>query len=112
GKSPSLTAAGGTAYWSYEIALRNAESLLGSLIGVSGCLYAVRRAAYQPIRADLISDFVIAMRMREQKLRTVLEPSAVCFEDTLDRSSQELSLRMRVAVRSIAALMSEGSLVN
>ena len=112
GKGKNLTASGGTAYWSYEIALRAAESALGSLIGVSGCLYAVRRSAYRPIQADLISDFVIAMRMREQRLRTVLEPEALCFESTLDRSAQELSMRVRVAIRSIAALVAERRFLN
>src|SRR5689334_3161258 len=43
------TGRGGTSYWGYEIMLRMAESALGSLIGVSGCLYAVRRSAYRPI---------------------------------------------------------------
>jgi cellulose synthase/poly-beta-1,6-N-acetylglucosamine synthase-like glycosyltransferase len=112
GKGENLTAAGGVSYWSYEVALRSAESRLGTLIGVSGCLYAVRRSAYRPIAAGLISDFVIAMRMREQGLRTILEPRAVCYEETLERSGQELSMRVRVAVRSINALVGERRLLN
>jgi hypothetical protein len=60
-----------------------------------------------PIRPDLISDFVIAMRMREQNLRTVLEPMALCFEETHDRTSNELAMRVRVAIRSINALWIE-----
>jgi cellulose synthase/poly-beta-1,6-N-acetylglucosamine synthase-like glycosyltransferase len=106
-KGENLTAVGGVSYWGYEISLRSAESLLGTLIGVSGCLYGVRRSVYRPIAPNLISDFVIAMRMREQGLRTVLETRAVCFEETLDRSTHELSMRVRVAVRSIAALVAE-----
>lgn len=112
GKGENLTAAGGVSYWGYEVALRHAESRLGTLIGVSGCLYAVRRRAYRMISPTLISDFVIAMRMREQGLRTVLERRAVCFEETLDRSGQELSMRVRVAVRSINALVSEKRFLN
>jgi cellulose synthase/poly-beta-1,6-N-acetylglucosamine synthase-like glycosyltransferase len=112
GRGENLTAAGGTSYWGYEIALRNAESRLGTLIGVSGCFYGVLKSAYRPIPAGLISDFVIAMRIREQGLRTVLEPQAVCFEDTLDRSHQELSMRVRVAIRSIAALVGERRFLN
>lgn len=112
GKGENLTAAGGVSYWGYEVALRSAESKLGTLIGVSGCLYAVRRRAYRPIAPGLISDFVIAMRMREQGLRTVLEPRAICFEETLDRSGQELAMRVRVAVRSINALVGERRLLN
>jgi len=111
-KGQNPTAHGGAAYWSYELGLRRAESALGSLIGVSGCLYAVRRSAYRPIAPELISDFVIAMHLRERGLRTVLEPAAVCFEETLDRAGQELAMRVRVAVRSINALVAERRLLN
>jgi len=102
----------GETYWSYELRLRAAESRLGSLIGVSGCLYAVRRNAYRPINPALISDFVIAMKMREQGLRTVLAPEAVCFEATLDHGRHELSMRVRVAIRSLNALIRERRFLN
>jgi cellulose synthase/poly-beta-1,6-N-acetylglucosamine synthase-like glycosyltransferase len=108
----NLTGSGGRAYWDYEVRLRAGESLLGSLVGVSGCLYAVRRSAYRHIHPHLISDFVIAMRMREQGLRTVLAPDAVCFEATLDRGHQELAMRTRVAARSINALVAEWRFLN
>jgi cellulose synthase/poly-beta-1,6-N-acetylglucosamine synthase-like glycosyltransferase len=110
--SKNATGEGGEAYWSYELNLRRAESALGSLVGVSGCLYAVRRCAYRPIAADLISDFVIALHLREQGLRTVIEPAAVCFEETLTKTGQELAMRVRVAVRSINALVAERRLLN
>jgi cellulose synthase/poly-beta-1,6-N-acetylglucosamine synthase-like glycosyltransferase len=108
----SLTGQGGSAYWGYEVALRTAESELGSLVGVSGCLYAVRRSAYRPIPPQLISDFVIALYVRERGLRTVLEPGAVCFEETHERSGKEFSMRVRVAVRSINALVHEARFLN
>jgi cellulose synthase/poly-beta-1,6-N-acetylglucosamine synthase-like glycosyltransferase len=108
----NITGRGGEAYWSYELRLRAAESALGSLIGVSGCLYAVRREAYRPIDPELISDFVVSMKMREQSLRTVLAPDAMCFEATLDQGSQELSMRVRVAVRSLNALIRERRFLN
>lgn len=111
-RSSDATGRGNKAYWDYEIKLRLAESTLGSLIGVSGCLYAVRRAAYRPIDPRLISDFVISMRMREQRLRTILAPDAVCFEDTLSHSTHELPMRVRVAVRSINALILERKFLN
>lgn len=111
-RQDDATGRGGTSYWGYEIALRMAESAMGSLIGVSGCLYGVRRVAYRPIPADLISDFVIAMVMREQGLRTVLEPHASCSEETLDRADRELSMRVRVTLRSLVALARQRHLLN
>lgn len=108
----NITAREGQTYWSYEVRLRAAESRLGSLIGVSGCLYAVRRSVYRPIHPGLISDFVIAMKMREQGLRTVLAPEALCFEATLGHARQELSMRVRVAIRSFNALIRERRFLN
>jgi cellulose synthase/poly-beta-1,6-N-acetylglucosamine synthase-like glycosyltransferase len=108
----NATGRGGEAYWDYEIKLRMAESAFGSLVGVSGCLYAVRRTAYRPINPSLISDFVISMKMREQSLRTVLAANAICYEDTLTRGAHELSMRVRVAIRSINALVCERRFLN
>ena len=108
----NCTGRGGEIYWSYELSLRAAESRLGSMIGVSGCLYAVRKRAYREINPSLISDFVIAMRMREQGLRTVLAPDATCFEATLERGSHELAMRVRVAMRSLDALIRERRFLN
>jgi cellulose synthase/poly-beta-1,6-N-acetylglucosamine synthase-like glycosyltransferase len=108
----NATSQGCEAYWSYELRLRAAESSFGCLIGVSGCLYAVRRSAYVPIDPGLISDFVVAMKMREQGLRTVLAADAICFEQTLDRGSRELAMRVRVAVRSLHALIHERRFLN
>lgn len=107
-----VTARGGTSYWNYESILRAAESAVGSLIGVSGCLYAVRRHAYRAIDPGLISDFVIAMVVREQGLRTVLEPTALCYEATLERPDQELAMRVRVGLRSLCALSMQRRFLN
>ncbi|WP_460761446.1 glycosyltransferase family 2 protein [Lysobacter fragariae] len=106
-KQDDATGHGGTSYWNYEIMLRMAESMLGSLIGVSGCLYAIRRSAYRAIAPGLISDFVVAMMVRDQDLRTVLEPDAVCYEHTLDHPDRELSMRVRVGMRSLSALAAQ-----
>jgi cellulose synthase/poly-beta-1,6-N-acetylglucosamine synthase-like glycosyltransferase len=108
----NATSQGCEKYWTYELRLRAAESAFGCLIGVSGCLYAVRKSAYVPIDPGLISDFVIAMKMRGQGLRTVLAANAVCFEHTLDRGSRELAMRVRVAVRSMHALIQERRFLN
>jgi hypothetical protein len=79
---------------------------------VSGCLYAVRRAAYREMAPSLISDFVIAMILQEQGLRTVLEVNGICREETLAKSKQELGMRVRVAIRSITALVAKAGLLN
>lgn len=111
-RQENATGRNNEAYWDYELRLRASESAFSSLIGVSGCLYAVRRSAYRAIEPGLISDFVIAMRMREQGLRTVFAPEALCYEDTLAHGGHELSMRVRVALRSLNALVRERRFLN
>src|SRR5882724_7782121 len=64
---------GARSYWGYETFLKEHESRACSLIGASGCLYAVRRSAYVPLYNEACSDFIIATKMIEQGLRTIYE---------------------------------------
>ena len=45
-------------YWAYERALRAAEARLDSAVGVTGAIYAMRRALWEPLPAGLILDDV------------------------------------------------------
>src|SRR5262245_50419403 len=72
-------------YWNYEKMIKGWESAFGSLIGVSGCLYAVRRSCHAKLASDMIDDFVIATEIQLQGLRTVYEPEAISKEDTNHR---------------------------
>ena len=91
-------------YWSYEKFIKASESRAGSLIGVSGCLYAVRRSSYAPLALDMSSDFVIATEMHLQGLRTVYERDAVAMEETNQRSRDEFRMRVRVIEQTYSAL--------
>src|SRR5206468_10291793 len=95
-QSESRVGRGARSYWSYETFLKEHESRACSLIGASGCLYAVRRSAYVPLNHDACSDFIIATKMVEQGLRAVYEPEAVCFEQTNRQSDKELKMRVRI----------------
>ncbi|HYP52082.1 MAG TPA: glycosyltransferase family 2 protein, partial [Pyrinomonadaceae bacterium] len=92
----SSVGSGAKSYWGYETFLKRHESRAASLIGVSGCLYAVRRAAYVPLYEEACSDFIIATKMVEQGLRAVYEPCAVCTEETNRRADKDLRMRGRV----------------
>lgn len=103
---------GGGLYWRYEKCVKELESRAGSLIGVSGCLYAVRRALYVPIASDLISDLVIALDVFSTGHVSVYVPDAVAFEQTHERADREFTMRTRVVVRSIHALVRRAGLLN
>jgi cellulose synthase/poly-beta-1,6-N-acetylglucosamine synthase-like glycosyltransferase len=103
---------GARSYWGYETFLKEHESRICSLIGASGCLYAVRRSAYVPLYAEACSDFIIATKMVEQNLRAVYEPAAVCTEETNRRSDKELKMRVRVIAQTLTDLWRHRVMMN
>lgn len=103
---------GAQSYWGYETFLKRHESRFSSLIGVSGCLYAVRRSAYVPLNPEACSDFIIATKMVEQGLRTIYEPMALCTEKTNDRTNRELPMRVRVIAQTYTDLWRHRGMMN
>ena len=103
---------GAKSYWGYEISLKQSESRLFSLIGVSGCLYAVRRSAYRPLPSDASSDFSIAGDMVSQGLRAVLEMNAICREETNRDARKELTMRTRIMTQTYRDLWRQRALMN
>ena len=103
---------GARSYWSYETFLKRHESLVCSLIGASGCLYAVRRSAYVTLYAEACSDFIIATKMVEQNLRALYEPAAVCTEETNRQTDKELKMRVRVIAQTFTDLWRHRAMMN
>jgi cellulose synthase/poly-beta-1,6-N-acetylglucosamine synthase-like glycosyltransferase len=102
--SSSAVGDGCRSYWGYEKFLKHCESQVGSLIGVSGCLYAVRRICHARLANDMIDDFVIATEIHLQGLRTIYEPEAIAVEDANRRARDEFRMRVRVIKQTLSAL--------
>lgn len=100
----SLIGSGCSAYMRYENTLRALESRVGSVVGVDGGVDAVRKSLYEPMRADLLPDFVLPLRVVEKGYRVVYEPEALLMETTLTDSADEMRMRVRVILRSFHAL--------
>ena len=103
---------GAVSYWNYEVFLRKHESRACSLIGTSGCMYAVRKSAYLPLYPEAHGDFLIATKMIQQGLRTVFEPDAVCIEETNRRADNELRMRVRVITQTLNDLWQHRAMMN
>jgi cellulose synthase/poly-beta-1,6-N-acetylglucosamine synthase-like glycosyltransferase len=104
--------AGARSYWGYETFLKENEGKACSLIGVSGCIYAVRREHYVPMYPEACSDFLIATLVRKQGLRTVYEPNAVCTEETNRQSRKEMKMRIRVISQTFTDLWRNREMLN
>lgn len=103
---------GARSYWGYEFFLKQCESRLGTLLGVCGCLYAVRRSNYAQLDEDMSSDFVIASEIYKQDLRTVYDPEAISSEDTNTRGREEFRMRVRIIEQTMSALWRYRRLLN
>jgi cellulose synthase/poly-beta-1,6-N-acetylglucosamine synthase-like glycosyltransferase len=111
-ESKSGVGKGAQSYWNYETFLKKNESRACSLIGASGCLYAVRRSAYQPMYAEACSDFLICTVVFKQGLRSVYEPEAVCTEETNQQTNKELQMRVRVILQTFTDLWRNREMLN
>jgi GT2 family glycosyltransferase len=103
-RSATGTTLGCLAYWKFETLLRSCESRLGSLVGASGCLYAVRRSSFVRLPCDLIDDFALPLEVRLQGLRTVYEPDAVGVEHANRSGESEFRMRVRVVHQTYRVL--------
>ena len=104
--------AGTQSYWNYEFFLKKHESNVCSLIGVCGCMYAVRKSAYVPLYNDACSDFIIATTMVEQGLRAVYVPDAVCMEEPNSQAKKELAARVRIISQTFSDLWRNRAVLN
>jgi poly-beta-1,6-N-acetyl-D-glucosamine synthase len=83
-------------YLRYELAIRSAESRLHSAVGVSGSVYALRRALWTPLPAGLIlDDLYVPMRLVLAGWRVGFVDDALAFETRQVAAAQEYRRKVR-----------------
>ncbi len=83
------------AYWAFELWLREQESLLGSITGGNGPIYAVRREDYVDVDPRFGHDLAFPYLMVQRGRRAVYDPEAVSVE----KPSKDLEDEYRRKVR-------------
>lgn len=87
------------AYWRYESAIRMAEARSGSVVGLSGALYAMRRTLYRPLPpSTVLDDVLVPMQVAATGARVTWQPAAVAW----DRASPSPSRERLRKVRTLA----------
>jgi cellulose synthase/poly-beta-1,6-N-acetylglucosamine synthase-like glycosyltransferase len=99
-------------YWRYEQILKRAEGSLGSLVGVDGPLYAIRKGLYQRLDDDMMSDFITPLLVIRDGRSVVYEPEAVTFEEATMNTGDELRTRRRIVTRGFTGLSRYPELMN
>jgi cellulose synthase/poly-beta-1,6-N-acetylglucosamine synthase-like glycosyltransferase len=83
-------------YWKIEKIVRKLESASGSVVGVTGAIYAIRREFYTEIPAGTILDDVfIPMNVARRGKRIVFQPSAIARDRLFSEKGKEFSRKVR-----------------
>jgi cellulose synthase/poly-beta-1,6-N-acetylglucosamine synthase-like glycosyltransferase len=83
-------------YWRYEMALREAESSLGSITGGNGSIYALERSDYLEVDPRWGHDLAFPYRMVQAGRRAVYEPEALAFERPTPTNEAEYRRKVRM----------------
>lgn len=103
---------GSVYFWKYENFIKRTQTRIHTITGCCGCIYSVRKAAYQPLPPDIISDLCEPLAVLAQGYRIVFEPEAIAYEETTEKTSEEFNMRVRVAVRGMRGLLYMKKLFN
>ena len=83
-------------YWRYELKLREAESMLGSVTGGNGSIYALNRGDYIEVDPRWGHDLSLPYRMVQAGRRAVYEPGAHAFERPTPSNETEYRRKVRM----------------
>jgi poly-beta-1,6-N-acetyl-D-glucosamine synthase len=96
GEGESTIGEGLGAYWRYEKWLRRHESLIGSTLGSTGAIYALRRALWRPLPPETILDDVLApMQAVLSGARVVFESRALAYDRAAPVAAAEFQRKTR-----------------
>ena len=83
-------------YWKYEKWIRGNESMIHSVPGVSGALYAIRAKDYSPLREDtILDDFEVPIGILRKGKQIKFESGAVMYDQVEKASADEQRRKIR-----------------
>lgn len=85
-------------YWNYEKFLRKLESNIGSTLGATGAIYAIRKELFRYLPDVILDDVFVPMNAIMQGKRVIFEPSAKAFDMVSKTSKIEFSRKVRTLV--------------
>ncbi|MBD3245971.1 MAG: glycosyltransferase [Candidatus Omnitrophica bacterium] len=99
-------------FWKYEKFIRRCESRIRSVIGVSGCVFGIRRELYLPLSDSLIEDFALPLAVIRSGFRCVCEPRARAYEAAAPDISAEFARKSRIVSNGMRVVWHMRALLN
>jgi len=106
------TTGGEGIYVKYEMLLRNLETRVGSLVGLSGSFFAARREVCQNWQPELQSDFNTLLNAVHLGLRGVSDPESVGYYKNIADETREYERKVRTVLRGISVFMNSLPMLN
>jgi cellulose synthase/poly-beta-1,6-N-acetylglucosamine synthase-like glycosyltransferase len=100
------------AYVRYEMFLRDLESRVGSVAGLSGSFFAARRPACQSWETDIPSDFTTLLNTLKHGWRGISDREAIAYYKNIADERREYSRKVRTIVRGMSGLLRHLTLLN
>ncbi|MEB3188225.1 MAG: glycosyltransferase [bacterium] len=94
-------------YWRYESWLKERDAVIGSALGVTGEVFAIRRACWEDLPPDtILEDFVLAIGQLVAGRRVAYAPQAVAWETPSASWTAEFERKTRIVAGAWQALRS------
>jgi glycosyltransferase involved in cell wall biosynthesis len=104
---------GESGYVGYEMWVRSLETRVYSIVGASGCFYAIRRSLHgSQIPPGYSRDFASALVVREHGFRAVSVDPAVCLVPRTGSLQREFRRKVRTMARGLRTLWLKRRLLN
>jgi poly-beta-1,6-N-acetyl-D-glucosamine synthase len=83
-------------YWKIEKTVRKLESTIGSVVGATGAIYAIRKSLFQELPQEtLLDDVLTPMNITLQGFRTIFESNACAYDVVSQNARQEWRRKVR-----------------
>lgn len=84
-------------YYQLERGIQSGESKLGSMIGVDGGMYVIRRDLFCPLPpATILDDFTISINVLRSGNKVLYAPDAIAYENATESARSEFKRRLRI----------------
>lgn len=106
------TGSGEGFYVRYEMWLRRLETEFGSLVGLSGSCFAVRKEVCRGWRTDIPSDFAALIQAKRLGFHGVSAEDVICSYSAVKTEEEEFRRKVRTVLRGITTFISCREMLN
>ena len=99
-------------YWKFESFLKENESNLYSILGSNGSIYLIRRELFTQIPQGSVDDFERTLVVLKNGYIGKYNKDALVFEDTSQKTVEELGRKVRIISRQLFAVRRNSILLN